>query len=730
MRHDDRRERRSYQASMRAARAWLGAAVLTLGWSALGCSAGSKDSSVDVRLEPKAPTDTPAGTMTPVAGAPTVPMTEGPGTPDLVDNETSGDTSSCTPVSCVNPGGQYCGTIGDGCRRSLDCGACPTGFLCSDGLCIGDETCPRRTSCDVEGATYCGAIGDGCGGSLECGGCAEGLSCQGGVCVAPGCVPLGCESAAGRFCGTVGDGCGGTLECGGCPGGGACGGAGIDNLCAVPNCTPLSCQLAGGGRYCGVIGNGCGGLLDCGGCPNGACGGDGFAGVCPGSAPTCTGRQCQVALDNCPETSPTRLSGTVFDPAGNLPLYNISVYVPNAPLAPITDGAICETCDATLSGQPIATALSDVDGSFTLSGVPSGQNVPFVMQVGRWRRQVTIPQVTPCVDNPITNVNLTRLPRNQQEGNIPRIAVSTGGSDALECLLRRIGIDEAEFTTNTGNGRVHMYFGRNGTQSFQRGGPGFGTNVSLWSDLNRLLSYDMIVLSCEGSTEADEKDPYLANMEAYLNAGGRAFLSHMHYYWLRRGTPGLQGTAVYNDPGSDLDGTGVINQTFPKGQALAEWLVAVDASTVLGQLPIISGQESVAGVIAPTQSWITLPQSNNVVQYMTFNTPLAAAPAAQCGRAVLTDIHIQARVPTPAGDTGGDDSDTDDPFPSGCSTRPTSPQGKALEFMFFDLSACVQPDNRVPVPPPPAAPSSPLPPVAAPPPPAPPPPPPPPPPLR
>ena len=350
--------------------------------------------------------------------------------------------AACVPTvtTCTQPGGTYCGKIGNGCPGgSVDCGACQTGYTCTNGICIGGASCPA-----IACGNYCGSIGDGCGRTLTCGSCSSSNQCNSGICASPGCVPLTCNPATGtRYCGSIGDGCGGTLDCGSCPGGVACGSGGVANLCTDPSCKPVTCTPTGG-QYCGTIGDGCGGILNCGTCANGmTCGGGGTPSVCPGSTGTggCTNLQCQVAT--CTGTATTSLSGIVYDPAGKVPLYNVTVYVPNAAVATIPEGVSCDKCSAQVSGQPIAAALTDATGAFHLTGVPSGTNIPLVMQVGKWRRQVTIPTVTSCVDNKLTDVNLTRLPRTQAEGHMPRIAVTTGGSDAVECFLREIGIADS-----------------------------------------------------------------------------------------------------------------------------------------------------------------------------------------------------------------------------------------------------------------------------------------------
>jgi hypothetical protein len=217
--------------------------------------------------------------------------------------------------------------------------------------------------------------------------------------------------------------------------------------------------------------------------------------------------------------------------------------------------------------------------------------------------------------------------------------------------------------------------------------------------MDKLLKYDILLLSCEGSQYANVKMPLVGNIKAYADAGGRLFSDHLHFYWLRNGPLPWPMTAFYVSPGNAFTDptTATVDATFPKGMALADWLVNVGGSTARGQIDLYGAQQSVQATVAPTQRWIYVPGTPAFTQYLTFNTPVEAVPDAQCGRVVDTDIHVKA---VPSNQNGKDDSDPSKPFPSACLSTVLSAQEKALEFLFFDLSSCIIEDNRPPEPPP------------------------------
>jgi hypothetical protein len=435
--------------------------------------------------------------------------------------------------------------------------------------------------------------------------------------------------------------------------------------------------------------------------------GEGGPGTLPDGAP-CTGL-CLQQVD-CGGGADTTLSGTVYDPAGNVPLYNVVVYVPNAPVDPITTGATCDKCGSTLSGSPVTATLTDAAGKFKLPRVPVGNDIPLVIQVGKWRRQVKIPSVAKCIDTPLTDKNVTRLPRNSKEGDIPLIALTTGGADTLECLLgkNKIGLDDSEFATKGGTGRVHLYggYGDKPTKKFtnaMNGGATFADAQGMWSSAAELKKYDIVLLSCEGTiASATKPQAALDAMRDYLNAGGRVFASHWHHYWFSHGpapiptigtwSPGGSGDAVNARTDPQDPATGTIDTSFPKGAAFRDWMVNVQGSTTPGQVSIKEARHNLDAVTATkAQQWITLPNQNDnnvtAVEYVSFNTPVDTAADQQCGRAVYSDLHVSA------GDKNGPD------YPSGCTTSGLSPQEKALEFMLFDLSSCISDDKKQPPPP-------------------------------
>jgi hypothetical protein len=374
--------------------------------------------------------------------------------------------------------------------------------------------------------------------------------------------------------------------------------------------------------------------------------------------------------------------------------------VPNEQLAPLTDGASCNRCDTAASGSPVTSALSGTNGGFVLENVPVGQNIPLVLQVGKWRRQVIIPEVLPCTDNAITDASLTRLPGSQAEGDIPKIAMTTGELDALECLLRKLGIQDSEFTPEGGTGRVTLFAGHGGTSEFSstlNAGAELTSAQDLWNDLELLQQYDVLLMSCEGGEYPQEKSAGARElMQQYADGGGRIFMSHWHKIWLEQGPDPFPELVNFVNSDEDLTLTASVDTTFPKGQALAEWLVNVQGSTQLGTVDLVDAQDTAESANPElSQRWIYTTDDPTTVQYVSANTPLGADAANQCGRIVYSNIHVTTGNSgvAAAADSPGD------PFPESCLTTGLTPQEKVLAFMLFDLSACLIPDDEEPRPP-------------------------------
>jgi hypothetical protein len=440
-------------------------------------------------------------------------------------------------------------------------------------------------------------------------------------------------------------------------------------------------------------------LAAAGACGNNGLGSNGDMGPPPPDL-GCVGRECLI--DPLCGT-PTTLSGTVTIPAGTLPLANAVVYIPNGNIPPPPQsGAVCD-CDLSEFQNALAITNTDAEGRFFLvDNVPTGDQIPLIIRLGKWRREVTIPTILPCTANQVDPA-LTRLPRNQSEGNIPKIALSTGAEDALECLLRsnKLGLDDAEFSPPDGPGRVNLFAGGEsatgtaGTSQFVaslNGGALFPSSNPWWNDVNNWNRYDLVMLACEGAQNAIYKSMAAhASLLSYLNGGGRVFLSHWQNVWIADGPLPLSGVATFTSAGGYAKSGMVlatINQNVPTGQLLASWLEQIIGAG-FGQLPIYNawatvtklGASSAVGVIELSDPILTMDGlPNPASQYFFIDTPISSTPAPLCGRLAFTDLH--------ASGNGNNQSSPTTPFPSGCVSSGLLPQEQALIFMLFDLMQC------------------------------------------
>jgi hypothetical protein len=241
-----------------------------------------------------------------------------------------------------------------------------------------------------------------------------------------------------------------------------------------------------------------------------------------------------------------------------------------------------------------------------------------------------------------------------------------------------------------------------------------------WKDPSNLLKNDIILISCDGPGDTLSGPPHArdvygnayAAMHDYLSGGGRVFLTHFQYNWFAPPTGPSDFQSIGNwtprDPANDTPpfDNFYVDTTFPKGKAYADWLDATGTTFSYGQFDsatkpttnqYLIDTRSDMGTLDPSkaQRWIYnangRDDANYSASYFTFNTPVGAPVDQQCGLAVYTDVHV-----------GNDRSSFS--YPKEC-TIPAMPayqtNNKALEFLFFDLSSCVQDPSKPPPPPPP-----------------------------
>ncbi len=396
---------------------------------------------------------------------------------------------------------------------------------------------------------------------------------------------------------------------------------------------------------------------------------------------------------------PPTLTGRVFDPAGLNPLADVAVFIPSDPagLPAISPGSPSCTPPPVV-GQYVAAAVTDATGLFRLQGVATGSAVPVTVFLGKWRRTVTVTVANACGDNPVPDGTL-RLPKNRSEGDMPKMALVTGGADNLACLLQGIGVDANEFTAPGGGGRVEVYRGVGGADVSGAGAGGAGDctgpSCPLWASPASLAAYDVVLLGCEGGENLQTKPAAaMQSMHDWLGSGGRLFAVHFENVWFSRGPADFRRAATWVDgPASGAAGPFQINTALLRGMTFQRWAQAAGAADVSGAVAldpqyvatsVADGGAAAAWILDESTQFVDGGTITGSVKALTVSVPPLpgdggfVTESSPCGKALLTDIH-------PGGTA------VQSPVPSACAVTGLSAGDKALEFLFFDEFALPDP---------------------------------------
>lgn len=709
------------------------------------------------------------------------------GTPNVCGSA----VNACQPLDqAAACGNRTCGMVSDGCEGSYSCGSnngtCGANGLCQAGSC--QTVCTPVSEAIACQNKECGVVSNGCNGTYDCGDCASGETC--GLLTAFQCdatPPQTCQKltkaqACGtKECGIVYDGCGtaasNQIQCGddagGCPSGQYCG---IDapfmcDALPTPTCGSSQDSCADLGWACGIAVNDCGQTFDCAtenrsctavqSCQGGItgptqCVSDPNAGNCPlcDKVPNCNGRP-QVTKITGRVITPGLATDTTEDNRVGVPNAFVYILRTNDPLdlptigsgVPV-NGESCDRCEEQDLGAVLTSAVTNAEGYYELSGnIPVDQQFVLVVKVGKFRRavQMTIPKEDECETTPLPTTmaagNPTRLPRDRNDGlavNIPRIAVSTGQIDAMECVFYKMGISGGEFTRPQQDGRVHLYRSNGGwpdaasqacnaasnQTQIRNDCPscsgcsgnsncntcrtnflnGITDSASLFDTQAHISAYDMVVFDCEQNGYGDEGATADTNVRQYVNRGGRMFASHLSYTWISNtGGQNYSSANRFNarlntaaDWSGTLDtstasGTGLISFNPPRTRAssradsFSQWMVSAGViATPTSSFNLVQPRSLVTGLNDGSEEFVYV--QNGRTQQFSFNTPLGAPPELACGRVAYSGFHVAA--------TSGNLNLSGSTFPSYCTNAAANngrltPQEKVLLYALFDLGACV-----------------------------------------
>ena len=264
---------------------------------------------------------------------------------------------------------------------------------------------------------------------------------------------------------------------------------------------------------------------------------------------TAAARGCSARSNTCTNDGGTTIVGKVMDPAGANPLYNVLAYVPmfdpaqpskipaGYGIEPITGGVTfpsgvsCDSCSYLYTGNPIAIGTTG-----TKRDVHDHQRAERNEHPGRRAGR----QVADARDG-VNRDELRTGRRWLDQHALVRSGEQSHRQHAADRDLRwaertpwsacPTAWASTSRSSRAAPARAGIFTCSRGAAASEGIIPGTppSSSANMWNSLADLEKYDVSLFSCEGGETAAANPPIL---ESYVNAGGRAFLSHYHYAWL------------------------------------------------------------------------------------------------------------------------------------------------------------------------------------------------------
>lgn len=340
-----------------------------------------------------------------------------------------------------------------------------------------------------------------------------------------------------------------------------------------------------------------------------------------------------------------KLTGTVFTPKGDIPVFGALVYFTAEEPAKLPHDLACDRCVQLKEGTPYTR--TDAKGQFALEVGRTGRGF-LVVQKGGFRR---VRDFNVVAGDQAVPRKLTELPgrRDEPEGDdIPSMVIGINNSDQIDETLKKMGI-EVEYTESP------------------KADSNVAQVVTKWQNIFKadvLAKQQIVFLPCttDGpvlgyATQTENQNA----MRQFAAAGGRVYVTDWSYDWLHLTWPGYvslqkKGTTGPLPPDSSLCEGCFNNDWHATARAddpdLKNWIeqalqtssfeVKKNYSRILSVNPVETTDTDGKPVTVTPKVWVsalTSPEGDGgTPSYL----PTTVSFPYQCGKVMFSSYHTEA----------------------------------------------------------------------------------------